>query len=195
MTLDRTQLLVNKDEVCRLYKVWAELPADKPRKSLDPLRLGARLLPHLALLRALPDDFRYDLIGESVGDLGRDLRPGRTAAALHRSPSRSNVWRLMRSVAASRQPGAQFCAFDSPNGARHRCFAMALPLSMDKSAAEDLLLGLWTLPSKSHEEDGSEVEVVDSIPELVDTLRRDRRPVPSHSMRRIALGAESIASR
>lgn len=171
MAQESTQLLVNRESICRLYNVWSTLPVGKPRNLLDPLQFGPRLLPHLALLKAIPDDYRYELIGERIGELSRSLKPGSTAGGQHQPTAcRSNMFRLMRTVAESRKPAAQTAAFEGTSGIPRRCFSMVLPLSMDGIAVNDLLLGLWLAPSPTGNSLNIQIEPVSSVPELVEEL-------------------------
>lgn len=171
MAQESTQLLVNRDSICRLYNVWSTLPVGKPRSLLDPLQFGPRLLPHLALLKAIPDDYRYELIGERIGELSRNLKPGSTAGGQHQpATSHSNMFRLMRIVAESRKPAAHTAAFEGAGGIPRRCFSMVLPLSMDGMAVNDLLLGLWTVSSPPGNSVDILIEPVPSVPELVEEL-------------------------
>ncbi len=171
MARESTQLLVNRESICRLYNVWAKLPTDKPRNLLDPLQFGPRLLPHLALLKAVPDDYRYELIGSRIGELSRDLKPGDTAGGRHQPVAcRSNMFRLMRAVAESRKPAAQTAAFEGRSGIPRRCFTMVFPLSMDGTAVQDLLLGLWPTPSPGGNMFNILIEPVLSVSALVEEL-------------------------
>lgn len=171
MAHESSQLLVNRESICKLYNVWATLPAGKPRKLLDPQQFGPRLLPHLALLKAIPDDYRYELIGERIGELSRRLKPGSTAGGQHKPAAcRSNMFRLMRAVADSRKPAAQTADFEGNSGISRRCFSMVLPLSMDGMAVNDLLLGLWPVPSLAGNNLSILIEPVSSVPELVEEL-------------------------
>ncbi|WP_193171997.1 PAS domain-containing protein [Nisaea nitritireducens] len=171
MAHESTQLLVNRDSISRLYNVWSTLPDGKPRNLLDPLQFGPRLLPHLALLKAIPDDYRYELVGERIGELSRSLKPGSTAGGQHKPAAcRSNMFRLMRSVAESRKPAAQTAAFEGNSGIPRRCFSMVLPLSMDGMAVNDLLLGLWPVPSPAGSSLSILIEPVLSVSELVEEL-------------------------
>lgn len=171
MAQESTQLLVNRDSICRLYNVWSTLPVGKPRSLLDPLKFGPRLLPHLALLKAIPDDYRYELIGGRIGELSRSLKPGSTAGAQNQpATSRSNIFRLMRTVAESRKPAAQTAAFEGTSGIPRRCFSMVLPLSMDGMAVNDLLLGLWLVSSPAGNSLNIQIEPVPSVPALVEEL-------------------------
>lgn len=171
MLQESTKLLLNRDSICRLYNVWSTLPVGKPRNSLDPLQFGPRLLPHLALLKATSDDYRYELIGQRIGELSRSLKPGSTAGGKHQPAAcRSNMFRLMRSVADSRKPAAQTAAFEGTNGIPKRCFSMVLPLSMDGMVVNDLLLGLWPVPNPTEDSLNILIEPVPSVPDLVEEL-------------------------
>lgn len=164
-------LLVNRDSICRLYNVWADLPIDKPRKLLDPLRFGARLLPNLALLKTLPEDYRYELIGARIGMFARSFNPGSTTASVGQPvPHHSNMFRLMRSVAQTRKPVAQTAAYEVTRGLTRRCFSMVLPLTMGGSSVNDLLLGLWPIPASAEIGVNAQSESFTSVPDLVEEL-------------------------
>jgi len=193
---ERSQLLVNRSQICRLYGVWADLPKDKPRRALDPLALGASLLPHLALLKAIPDGFRYDLVGETVGELSSTFRRGATAR-LQQEPGdrQADLFRQMRAVARTREPGARFAAIHHPSGYRPRYFSMILPLSIADATAHDLLIGIWPMPACARAQDQVPDDSVASVPQFIESLCRERGPAPTGSVCRIAFGEESIASR
>ncbi|WP_193186484.1 PAS domain-containing protein [Nisaea sediminum] len=195
MTSERSQLLVNRDQICRLYGVWSEMPEDKPRRALDPLALGAPLLPNLALLKALPDGFQYDLVGERVSELSNAFHRGATASVEKETARRPDLFRQMRAVARTRQPGARFAALDNPSGYRPRYFSMILPLSIDGGTARDLLLGVWPLPACAGSGEEMPEDDVASVPQFIDSLRCERRASPKTVMCRIAFGEESLASR
>ena len=195
MTSECSQLLVNRELVCRLYDVWSALPEGKPRQALSPLALGAHLLPHLALLRTLPAEFRCELVGEQAGELAGALRRGQTAGQ-DRAPGAdcSNAFRMMRAVAESRRPGAQFTGLVNRSGNLNRCFAMTLPLSISGHAANDLLIGIWpsALGTQGPQETGTDTPV--QVEDLIAELYRTRPLAPRLAIRRIAFGGESIAS-
>ena len=196
MTSETSQLLVNRDQICRLYGVWSEMPEDKPRRALDPLALGAPLLPHLALLKALPDGFRYDLVGESVCALSDAFRRGATTRAQQETgPRRTDLFRQMRSVARTRQPGAQFATLQHPSGYRRPYFSMILPLSIEGATARGLLVGIWRMPASARSGEEPSADDVASVPQFIDTLRHERRASPKPLLCRIAFGEESLASR
>lgn len=166
-----THLLVNRDSIRRLYNVRADLPIDKPRKLLDPLRFGARLPPNLALLKTLPEGYRYELIGARIGAFAHSIKPGSTSAGVGQPvPHHSNMFRLMRSVAQSRKPVAQTAAYEVTPGLTRRCFSMVLPLSMDGSTVNDLLLGLWPIPASAEISVNAQSESLTSVPDLVEEL-------------------------
>lgn len=195
MTSERSQLLVNRDQICRLYGVWSEMPEDKPRRALDPLALGAPLLPHLALLKALPDGFQYDLVGERVSELSNSFRRGATAMAQKETGNRrADLFRRMRTVAETRQPEARFDAIENPSGHRPRYFSMILPLSIGGGTARDLLVGIWPMTACAASGEEMPGEEVASVPQFIDDLRRERTSSPRAWFCRIAFGAESIAS-
>lgn len=196
MNSERSQLLVNRNQICRLYGVWSELPKDKPRRALDPLALGAPLLPHLALLKALPDGFRYDLVGERVSEISNAFRRGATARPQQDPGNRqADLFRQMRAVARTREPGARFAAIPHPSGYRPRCFSMILPLSISGASAQDLLIGIWPLPPCGRIRDQLPDDSVISVPQFIESLRRARGRTPAIPRCRIAFGEESIASR
>lgn len=177
MAQESSQLLVNRESICKLYNIWSTLPVGKPRKLLDALQFGPRLLPHLALLKSIPEDYRYDLIGERIGELSRSLKPGSTAGGQHQPVARrSNMFRLMRTVAETRKPAAQTAEFEGSSGIPKRCFSMVLPLSMDGAAVNDLLLGLWPVPSSTRSSLNILTEPVPSVPELIEELGLPHSP-------------------
>lgn len=195
MTTESAQLLVNRDLICRLYDVWSEMPDDKHRRALDPIELGARLLPHVALLRALPGNFRCDLAGERAGELSRTFRRGQTAHSdAEMAGNRLHVFHLMREVAESRRPGARFAGIENRAGNRRRCFSMVLPLSIRDGKVGDLLIGIWSVASVPGEIAETGPEDVPHVGDLIAELRQTHRKRPRFSVRRIAFGGESLAS-
>lgn len=179
--------------VCRLYKVWTSLAEPKPRAALDPLEIGPQLLPHVALLHVLPDDFRFDLVGGSVARFAKNLRPGSPVGELVKQRSDlSAIHALLERVATTGLPLAFVARQFSFDHHPRACFVMLLPLGIGKGArAEDLLLGLWPLPRPPAIASEQRIDLFEDLDRLAVQLAADARP--RRSLGDGTGGAESLA--
>lgn len=140
------------EKMAVLYRYWEALPGDKPRKDVDPVTLGTRLLPHVSL-GALVDgctDFRYDLISSEMKQVAPRLQPGnRSSDALRIQKTRFDlIHHLFLSTGQSMEPRALRVTYASMEGMPRGINTLFLPLGRQtttdgKQAASDLMIGLW----------------------------------------------------
>lgn len=135
--------------IARLIRIWQSLPGPKRRRDLDPLTIGADLLPHLCLGHFLGNgtDLRYDLIGAEIANLAPRLAPGSLASDTLRiqHTDRDHVLALFLDAGASQRPKIHEVRYNSVENVPLKVFAAMLPLGLgpNRNCAEDLLLAVW----------------------------------------------------
>lgn len=135
--------------IARLVRMWNDLPGRRKRRDLDPLVIGAGLLPHLCLGHYLGNgvDFRYDLIGSEIVKLAPRLSPGSLASDTMRiqNTDHDHVLTLLLEAGVEQRPKIHEIRYNSVNDVPLRIFAALLPLGLnqEKKCAEDLLLAVW----------------------------------------------------
>lgn len=125
---------------------WLGLKEPKPRRAVDPVALGAAVLPDLALMRVLPGpDFRYDLIGERFRDAVPRVRPGALAGGGEVDPGLRDGFIFSRLVAAAtRKAALGACStYVDSQGFPRMSVAGFLPLDLDGPQARNLLVVAW----------------------------------------------------
>jgi len=133
------------EDACALYRYWQALPAGKPRRAVDPLTVGTRLIAHLNLLsRTETDDYRYDLVGSVLQDIASRLKPGALAGAIKDvDPTRTFIFDRFSDCAASVEPRGFRARFTSVDSKPVAVLAFAYPLDITERYADSLLLGVW----------------------------------------------------
>ncbi|MDW3206812.1 MAG: hypothetical protein R8L07_14845 [Alphaproteobacteria bacterium] len=141
--------------------LWQAMPMPKPRRNLDPLAFGGRVLPHLNLLRRVGqghavEDVRYDLVGGVVDDAVPRLRPG--AMALHGAGPDNDriVFFRFYSECLTRQMPVFFTGqYLSESKVRTHLLCLCLPLDLREGGpAESILVGAWFLPAQGAFQNG-----------------------------------------
>ncbi len=147
-------------DMARILDYWRAMPANKPRTSLDPARLGARALSRIALLRTLIDDpdtpvvaredpgptldFRYELVGDLVLSYAPRLKPGsRSSGIVAIDPERTFVLEAQRRAARDRRPLGMLLNYRDIEELERTCYSFALPLDCREQLAHGLLIGIW----------------------------------------------------
>jgi hypothetical protein len=133
----------------RLFRIWNALPGRKKRQDLDPVAIGAELLPHLCLGHYLGNgsDFRYELIGSEIVKLAPRLSPGSLASDTMRiqNTDKDHILTLFLEAGVGQRPKIHEIRYNSIDDVPLRIFAALLPLGLHqkKNCAEDLLLAVW----------------------------------------------------
>ncbi|RVU34875.1 hypothetical protein EOI86_18730 [Hwanghaeella grinnelliae] len=145
------------EKMVELFDYWVALPGDKPRRAVDPLTLGARLIPHVSL-GALIDgctDYRYDLISSELNAVAPRLRPGsRSSDAMRIQKTKTDlVHELFMSTGRTIEPKVLRLTYASMEGRPRGIYTMFLPLGRQpgptgKDVASDLMIGLWSFELK-----------------------------------------------
>lgn len=135
--------------IVRLFRIWLALPRQKKRRDIDPIALGADLLPHICLGHFLGNgtDFRYDLIGSEIASLAPRLAPGSLASDTLRiqGTDHDHILSLFLQTGISQRPRIHEIRYNSVDGVPLRVFSAYLPLGLnpDRVCAEDLMLAVW----------------------------------------------------
>jgi hypothetical protein len=140
------------EKMAGLFRYWESLPGDRPRRAVDPIALGANLLPHVSL-GALVDgcaDFRYELISGEMSIVAPRLRPGdRSSDALRIQKTDFDlIHHLLVSTGRSIEPKVLRITFASMEELSRGIYALFLPLGRQadetgEAHARDLMIGLW----------------------------------------------------
>ena len=134
-----------------LFLYWQGLPATKARRSLDPLDLGAGLIPHVSIGHILDEGnvMRYDLVSSRLQHVAPRLFPGaRTTDPLElEGTSYDLIHDELTSAAKLQTPRVLHIQYNSLERLHRQIFLLLLPLGLraDGPASDDLLLGLWDL--------------------------------------------------
>lgn len=145
------------EKMAALFEYWEALPGDKPRRAVDPLVLGARLIPHVSL-GALTDgctDFRYDLISSELKAVAPRLRPGnRSSDAMRIQKTQTDlVHELFMSTGRTIEPKVLRLTYAAMDGRPRGIYTLFLPLGRQlgptgKPVASDLMIGVWSFELK-----------------------------------------------
>ena len=132
-------------------------------RDIDPLGLGAKLLPHIVLVDVEPDgDFRYRLVGATaVSAVGRNAK-GQLVSSYHPNPAYS-TWliALYRRVLAGKRPIYSESIFKLPDGRNTRVnHRLLCPLSADGATVDRLLAAQVFVPDDRPDLPGT-IEAVD----------------------------------
>ena len=131
-------------DACRVALAhWHDLPAPKPRHGIDPLALGAPLLPDVALLHVLEGpDFRYDLIGERFREAVPRVRPGSLAGGGAEEPGLRDgfIFSRMRAAVDGGHPVGACNTYVDGRGYPRMSVSTFFPLGLDGGTASDLLV-------------------------------------------------------
>lgn len=138
------------DLTFRTEQVWESLgdPPPPPRAALDPVRLGAALLPHLVILDILHEagpagenDYRWRLFGSRhLQELGRDLSGIRLSQLRQDWPGVAELHVIFDAAAQSRQPTFFRLDYQTRAETGRLCHGAMFPL-LDESGEIGHLLG------------------------------------------------------
>ena len=139
------------DAMARLYRYWSDLPDSKPRQSIDPAVLGAKLLPHVSLGHYIEGgaDYRHDLVGHELKIIAPRLVPGALSSDVLplQGPQYDLVHDTFCSTGKSQRPRVMELQFRSMEDMSRKVLVIFLPLGIaeSQSCAEDLMFGQWRL--------------------------------------------------
>jgi len=133
------------EEAKKLYQLWQELAAEKPRCALNPVSFGAALLPRLSLLSRIDgDDFRYDLIGNELERCAPRLKPGSRAGGIRdKDPTRTFILDQLNFCANDARPRAYWTDFVSIDNREIAVISIAFPLDIEDGQAGSILIAIW----------------------------------------------------
>ncbi len=139
----------NIEQARALYEYWQGLAEGKPRRSVDPVAIGAAILPRLNLVSSLNGvDFRYDLIGEELQSFAPRLKPGSLATdILSADPTRTYILEQFKLCAAEPRPRAYRTEFVSIDEIVIAMASIIFPLDILNNNAGSMLIAVW--PGKS----------------------------------------------
>ena len=116
-----------------LVAIWNSWPGEPPiRRSLDPVQLGAELLPSIVLLEALEDggDYRWRIFGSlHEREYGADLRGHRLSEIESQNPSADALRRVLDEARLTVSPVYYRLQYSSAIGLKRRASGVILPLA------------------------------------------------------------------
>ncbi len=121
-----------------LVEIWSSWPGKPPfRQSLDPVQLGAKLLPSIVLLEALDggSDYRWRIFGSlHEREYGADLRGHCLSEVESQNPSADALRRVLDEVRVTVSPVYYRLQYSSAIGLKRRASGVVLPLADDDGA-------------------------------------------------------------
>ena len=126
------------DAARSLVALWSSWPGDPPlRQSLDPVALGAKLLPSIVLLEVLAGggDYRWRIFGSlHEREYGADLRGYRLSEIEAQNPSADALRKILDRARQTVSPIYYRLQYSSAVGLRRRASGVFLPLADDSGA-------------------------------------------------------------
>ena len=121
------------DTARSLVTIWKSWQGDPPfRRSLDPVTLGAKLLPSIVLLEALEGgrDYRWRIFGSlHEREYGADLRGRRLSEIESQNPSADALRRVLDEVRLTVLPVYYRLQYSSAIGLKRKASGVILPLA------------------------------------------------------------------
>lgn len=153
--VDRNQVLISEDEArslpgfeksFALLRVWQEMKDTRKarRADLDPLVLGADLLPHLVLLDVSPDqtDFTWRIFGgRHEAEYGVNLAGVRLSELMPHHDGLDDLLLIFTECSRRAEPVFYKLFYESQSGAARMCTGVMLPLFGDDDATVTNLIG------------------------------------------------------
>ncbi len=126
---------VQFDAARSLAALWNSWPGDPPvRQSLDPVALGAKLLPSIVLLEAISggEDYRWRIFGSlHEREYGADLRGRCLSEVEAQNPSADALRRVLDEARLTASPVYYRLQYSSTIGLKRRASGVVLPLAND----------------------------------------------------------------